>query len=117
MAEQAGDPEQDDEVLIGSDDEDEQPFMDRMIEFLESSLVNLLEANPDDEMETSFGQNIKRFGESRLKLAELVLDILKTSNGLFNRAIIASGVLTTLTNQFFEYHWNSCLHFVYTEIA
>ena len=50
-------------------------------------------------------------------MAELVLDILKCSNSIFNRAIIESGVLNTLTNKFFEYNWNSSLHFIYTEIV
>ena len=36
MAELEHNPEQDDEVLMGSDDEDEPVFMDRMIEFVKS---------------------------------------------------------------------------------
>jgi hypothetical protein len=52
-------------------------------------------------------------GSIRLKLVELVLACLRAEEDALNKAVFESSVLSTITDMFFGYEWNTQLQVLF----
>ena len=132
----------DDDVIIGADDspkkaaapstptteisEDQPPEIQEPTPFIEAihenfaKLVALLDEEPENGTDSITGQQVARFGRSRLSIVEIIGDIVKLNDIGLSSRIVDSNILRKLVLLFGKHEWNNLLHFkldlIFTEI-
>jgi hypothetical protein len=84
------------------------PFADLLIEHL-PHLLGLLKLEPKATVMT-LGKEIPVLGTTRLKIAELLLWVLRTSDSSLEKRFIETKVLEVLFDVFEIYEWHNMLH-------